>query len=311
MSGPDPRAPWFAAGLVSIGVGVFTCQDVIIRTLSGTFSVWEIVFFRTVFALILLQAVRLMLASERARGTTRLGEHLFRGLLMVCSYAAYYLAIASMPLLEAVTIFFTAPLLATGLSALILREHVGPRRWSAIAIGFAGMLLMIRPGAAAFQATGLVALLAAALYASSVIVTRRLGATETGLTMTFYAMLVYLALACVGIVALEVLGLPLDGSITNDFLVRTWVEPGWTDLGLLALAGLAAVIGMFCLSQAYRMAAVATVAPFEFTALIWAGGLGYLFWDEVPAGLSVLGAVLIVAAGTYVTRREAALAARR
>ena len=89
--------------------------------------------------------------------------------------------------------------------------------------------------------------------------------------MTFYAMLVYLALACVGIVALEVLGLPLDGSITNDFLVRTWVEPGWTDLGLLALAGLAAVIGMFCLSQAYRMAAVATVAPFEFTALIWAG----------------------------------------
>lgn len=289
----------FAASLLGF-------QDVVIRWLSGDYPVHQIVFVRSWIAI-----VPILFILGRDGGLPRLRTrrwpwHLLRGACAFGAYTSYYLAIAALPLAEAVAITFSAPLVVTALSAPVLGERVGARRWLGVVIGFAGVVVMLRPGLGAFEPAALLALAAAFFYAFTVIIGRRMGPSESSAAMAFYGVVVYFA-------ASSLMGLVFgDGRFDTDshshaslgFLLRAWAVPTWHDFGLMALCGAIWGVTYYCIAQAYRITQASLVAPFEYVAMPWAAFYGWVFWSEVPDGLAFAGIALIVGGGLYVLQRE-------
>ena len=284
-------------------------QDVVFKLMSGRYSVFEILFLRGCFTVLVLRSVLLLLRFPRPLHTERLGIQYLRGGLLCSALSCYCLALSAMPLLDAVAVFFAAPLFATSLSPWLLRERVSFGQWGAVIVGFIGMLVMIGPGAGAFQAGAGFALTAAVFYALSNIVSRSLGRTDRAATTAYYTVFMYIVVSAIGVVAIEIAG--VDFSAGNVVVARAWRDPDWFDLGLLAGSGFAVALGFFCLAQAYRFATIPVLAPVEYTSLIWAGLLGYLIWDEVPTQFTLIGAALIVASGWYVAAAPARRLMRR
>ena len=292
------RAPVLGIASLLVGLGALATQDVVFKLMSGRYSVFEILFLRGCFTVLVLRSVLLVLRFPRPLHTERLGTQYLRGGLLCSALSCYCLALSAMPLLDAVAIFFVAPVIATSLSPWLLGERVSVGQWGAVILGFAGMLIMIGPGAGAFQAGAGFALCAAVFYAMSSIVSRSLGRTDRAATTAYYTVFMYVVVSAIGVVAIEIAG--VEFSAGNVVVARAWRDPDWFDLGLLAGSGFAVALGFFCLAQAYRLATIPMLAPFEYTSLVWAGLLGYLIWDEVPTASTLLGAALIVASGWYV-----------
>ena len=212
------------------------------------------------------------------------------------------MALSVMSLLDTIAIFFSAPLIATALSSLLLKEHVGAGKWVAVVIGFSGALLVVRPGGQSLaQVGGLIAIVAAFFYASSMIATRYLGATDRAVTTAYYSMLSYIVFA--GAATLLSHFLATTGNDSGALaMTREWLTPTPGDLLFLAYAGLTVCVAFFCLAQAYKMVEVSSLSPWEYTNLIMAAVLGYIAWGDIPNVTSVIGSVLILASGIYVAR---------
>ncbi len=297
-------APVKGVLFVIAGISIFSIQDVIIKSISGSYPVHEIVFVRSLVALAPLLLIAHVDGGLARLRTRRPWAHLLRGCAMLVSYTTFYLAIVALPLASAVALFFVAPLLITALSHFVLGEKAQLRRWLAVATGFIGVLIMTQPDGGTVEPAALFAVCAALFYALSVVATRRMGATESGASLAFSATLFYVG-------ANGLLGLWLgDGSLAQgghpslEFLLRAWILPTWRDFGLMAVCGVIAAFGFYFLSQAYRIAQATSVAPFEYVGLPLAALWGYLFWGEVPDGTTVLGVMLIVGSGLYVLHRE-------
>lgn len=295
-----------AAGilLVVAAMGVFTVQDATIKWLSTDYSVYQIVLIRSLVALVLLPVFARLNGGLAGLRPADLRMHAARGLGAFLAYTTYYLGLAAMPLAEAIALFFAAPLLITAMSAPLLGEPVGWRRWAATGVGFLGVLVMLRPGTEAFQAAGLLPLAAAGFYAGMQVLARRHGGRETAMSMAFSATVTYVLLS--GAIGLAFHGgLPLPGTgPSTAFLTRAWVWPETTGLLLMASTGLTFTAGFYGISQAYRTAPPAVVAPFEYLAVPLGAIAGYVVWRSVPDAESAAGAVLVIASGLYVLYRE-------
>lgn len=295
---------------VVAGVSVFSVQDAIIKGMSGAYPVHEIVFVRSAVGAPLLIALVAATAGLRALTTGRPGLHLLRGLLLFISYTFYYMALAAMPIAEMVSIYFTVPLFVAALSMPLLGERVGPRRWAAIAVGFLGVLFILRPGGGVADPAALLALAAAFAYAVSALLSRRLGATDGGAAMALSAMLIYFVASGVSGLSLAHLAPAVDGHASLRFLLAAWSWPAGPDLLLMAACGVIAGIGMFFLAQGYRLAEANAAAPFEYVALPWGVLWGWVFFGALPAATTVIGAAIIVGCGFYVFHRERQAARR-
>ena len=228
------------AGPLSAAIAVlcFSLNDTIIKFLSGDYALHQIVLIRSALSLAILLPIALPLVGGLAAlRTERLGLHLLRGLCIVFANMTFFLGLAVMPLAEAVAIFFIMPILAAVLAALVLNERIGPHRWTAIAIGFVGVLLMVRPGGASFQLAALFPLAAAVCYAGMTLLTRHIGKTDGPLVMAFYINLTFIGVS-------SAFGLSVgDGRFagteykTLEFLLRAWVWPASDDLWLLFALG--------------------------------------------------------------------------
>jgi drug/metabolite transporter (DMT)-like permease len=301
---PPPDRDRRAAGILFLCAGafVFSLQDVAIKWLSGTYPVSQVLAVRSVVAfapILLLLHLEGGLAGLRSR---RLGLLLFRGALLFLSYTAYYLAVAAIPLAEAVSLFYSAPLFIAALSVPLLRETVAPRQWAAVLFGFLGVLVICRPGSGLLDPAAFLALLSAAVYAGGAVASRDLGRTEPASVMTFYHNAVNLAAALlIGLVAGDGAHATSDHASAR-FLLRAWAWPDGRDLLVIASTGLVAALGSWCLSNAYRVAPANVVAPFEYSAITWAVLWGFLLWGEVPGAAVALGVAMIVGAGLHVLR---------
>lgn len=289
---------------LTVGISMFSIMDVLIKTLSATYPAHEIVFFRGLVALLPILLIVQYEGGLRLLRTRRPVAHVVRGLFGFVTYMAFYLALTALPLAETVTLFYASPLFVTALAFPVLGELVGLRRWIAVLVGFAGVVVVTRPGMTAIEPAMLLAVGSAATYAIMIMMTRRLSVTEAGSTLAFYSMSTF-------IVASVVVGLAVgDGRFdTVDhpsaaFLLRAWSVPGFTDSLMLAACGLIAGAGFYCLSQAYRSASVSVVAPFEYTSLPWAILWGYVFFGDLPGATTLLGLALIVGSGFYIIHRE-------
>jgi S-adenosylmethionine uptake transporter len=301
--------PLSGIAFVIAGVTVFSIQDVIIKSLSGDYPVLEIVFVRSLVSLPLLFAFAGLRGGRRLR-TSRPFEQAVRGVLMFLSYTTYYLALAALPLAEAVSLFYSAPLFMTALSGLLLGEHAGIRRWSAVAVGFLGVLVIMNPQGELSLAAAL-AVASALTYALSALLARRIGETDSAESMAVFSSLVYAVLAGSAGLALGDGYFGQAGGQELDFLLRAWTWPEPVDFALFCVCGVVAAIGFTCLAQAYRVAPATAVAPFEYASLPWAVLWGWAIWSEIPSPTLLVGIVLVVGSGLYVFRREAIRARER
>lgn len=293
--------------LCAIGAAVaFSANDVVIKYLSGDYPLHQITFIRSLIAIVVTVAVFVPLeGSYRDLRTDRLGVHLMRGMIVVCANMIFYAGLATLPLGEATAIYFVAPLFITALSVVLLGEQVGLRRWIAVGVGLAGVVVVIRPGGSAFQAAALLPLVAAFAYALLQITTRKLGVAVKASAMSFYISVVFICFS--GLMGL-VFGdgrYSGSGNANLEFLMRAWTWPPTDDFALLAAVGIIGAMGGYLVSQAYRIAQPGLIAPFEYVAMPIAIFWGVVIWGDWPDGLAWLGIALIAGAGFFVFYREA------
>ena len=295
--------------LIVVAMLAISINDMLIKQLAGGYPLHEIIFARATIGLILCLILVAFDGGLSILRTDKPFLHALRGMLIVIANMTYFLAIAAIPLADATALFFVAPLFITLLSIPILGEKVGGRRLVAVVIGFAGVLVMLQPGSSMMSdANIMVALLpvvGALAYALTQILTRKLGISTKPSALAVYIQLMFLVVS-VGFWLIAGDGRYADAvqSPSLKFLLRAWIwpEPGdW--LPLLWLGASSAAIG-YCLSQAYRLADAATVAPFEYAALPLAVFWGWLLWSDLPGPAVWAGMALIVGSGLFVFLRE-------
>ncbi len=301
-----PRVDDDALGIFYLcaGLFIFSFQDIIIKQLSAEFPVHELVFVRGLVASPLLLLLVHFDSGFASLRTDHFWQHLARASLMFCSYMFYYLAIAAVPITTAVSLFFTAPLLITALAVPFLGESVGIRRWFGVMAGFVGVIIMLQPGSGVFEPAALLALASAFSYALAQVLARRLGMTDSASAMAFYAaMLFTYAGGLVGLIV-HFSGFESSAHPSLDFLLKPWRMPDGLEFAMMVTIGVISALGFYLLSQAYRVGQANAVAPFEYTAMFWAVVLTFLVFGNVPTVSTVIGALIIIAAGIFVLRRE-------
>jgi drug/metabolite transporter (DMT)-like permease len=267
----------------------FVSADAIAKYLTRSYPVIEVTWGRFVFHLALLLpffAGRRNLALFR---TNRLRLQLARSLLQIGSTVLYFSAIALLPLATATVIAFAQPLLLTVFSVPLLGERVGLRRWSAVLIGFVGVLIIVRPGGGAAVGVShwalLLPLATAAVSAFYQIATRLVASHDRVETSLFFT--------------------AVSGAIVASAAVPfVWRPPDLAGWCLMLATGVLAGAGHYCIINALKRAPASVLAPFSFTQLIWATGLGYLVFGDLPDGATLLGGMVIVGSGLYVFYRE-------
>lgn len=294
-------------GILSIIAGMlfFSLNDMGIKFLSGGYALHQVVLIRTLVAMAILVGIVMPLQGGYAGlRTQRLRVHLFRGIFVVFANMLFFLALAAMPLAEAVAISFVSPLLITILSVFLLGEQVGPRRWVAVGIGMLGVIVILRPGTEAFRPVAILPLLGAAAYAMVNILTRRLGGTESAVTLAFYIQLTFVAVSAAMGLGVGDGRFAGTGDASLDFLLRAWIWPESRDWPVLVMLGVSAGLGSLLVSQGYRLCEAALAAPFEYTAMPLAVFWGVMVFGDWPDAVSWTGIALIVGGGLYLIWRE-------
>ncbi len=289
------------------GIFIFSFQDVIVKQLSDRYPAHQIVFVRAIIALPLMFMIVHYESGLGTLATRHPVMHALRSFIGFGAFFFYYLALPSMPLTAVVAIWFTAPLFITALAVPILGERVGWRRWTGILFGFAGAMVIIQPGADTFQLAAILPVIAAFCYSISALLGRKMGITESGSVMAFYMMITFFY--CGGAIGVLLANFAPTSNTdsTLKFLLLPWHMPAGFELVMFIVIGVISALGFWLLATAYRIGNAPTVAPFEYTSMLWATILSYLLWDEVPNATTLIGALMIIASGVYVLRREAAV----
>jgi drug/metabolite transporter (DMT)-like permease len=277
---------------VLLSIVFFVSLDTTAKFMTGSLDPIQVVWGRYVFSVLLLPVMigprRLRLAMR----TRRPWLQLLRGALLASTTATFFTAIKYIPLADAIAIGFVSPLLGTALAIPVLGEKVGVRRWSAIAIGFVGVLIVLRPGFEERHWAYFLPLVVAALMATYNVATRLVVRHDTADTSLAYTNVF-------GAVASTLAILVLPG---------VWTTPDTIQWGLLVAIGAFGSIGHFFLILAYRSAPVSTLAPFTFGHIILAVSAGWLVFNDWPDVWTLIGAAVVAGSGIYVFRREAMLA---
>lgn len=276
-------------GLASLGYALFAVQDAVVKWLVPTYSVPQILFMRSVVITLAALALTRGGAFALVRSPNK-AALLLRTALMFTAWLFFYSAARRLGLAEMTTLYFAAPVIVVALSGPLLGETVGPVRWAAVLIGFAGILLAAGPSGAMDPVPAGMALFAAVCWAGSILLMRYVSRSETTANVMLATNALF-ALACA------------------VMLPWAWRMPSLVDMGLMTGMGLASAAGQYFLYQGFRDAPAAVLAPVEYTGLIWAFAYGYLIWADVP-GLAVFaGAAVITASSLGLVWYERRLAA--
>ena len=292
-----------AIGLKLISALLFAAMSALVRQLGDVAPVGQMVFFRSAFAIlpvVVIYALRgeLMSAIRTSRPFGQLG----RGLLSVGGMFTNFSALTRLPLADATAISFASPLITVALAAIVLRERVRVYRWTAVLVGFGGVIVMLIPhfdsshyaalATASATVGSILALMSAFCNAGTVIQTRRLTQSETTSSIVFY-----FSLVCA-----------IAGALTLPF---AWYSPTGSELIKLMALGILGGVAHIFLTESYRHATASVVAPFDYSAMLWALLLGYWVFGELPSGLVYAGATIVAGAGLYVIWRERQLGLQR
>ncbi|MEQ8334430.1 DMT family transporter [Nisaea sp.] len=284
--------PARAIGLILVAISMFATMDALAKYTSETIRVEMVIWGRYFFH---FAAMVVMLPLLGVRRTFRVKDPVkvtIRGLLLLGCTTCFFTAISLIPLTDANAIVFVAPLITVALSAFVLREKVGIRRWSAVVIGFAGVLIVLRPGFSEIHWAYFLVLAMAAMFSVFGLLTRALNRTEDPVAMLFHSALV--------------------GTVGTGIMVGFfWETPTLHEWGFLMVIGVVGGISHQVLIFSFRYASASLLAPFQYTVIIWATIYGYAIFGDLPDIWTFAGAALIVAAGLYVWVRERQIKANR
>lgn len=279
------RAGTAGAALLLVGAwGFFTIEMILVRELASELNVIQTSFFRATVQFVALLPLILWRPVAVLR-TRRLGLFVVRAGSSALVMPIYYTAFAILPFAVVTTVTFSQALFLVILAAFIGQEQVGPRRWIATGVGFLGVLVIMRPGQEAFEPGVLLALLGAVISAYLMLLTRRLGRTESGLTIMTYVCL-------------------LSGLMLALPAWWVWQEPTAMQWQLLITLGLVGTVGQFMFVHAFKRAEASALAPIDYIRLIFAVIAGYWLYDELPDLWTWAGAAIIIVSALTVTRLE-------
>jgi drug/metabolite transporter (DMT)-like permease len=280
----DERSARLAGiGLMLLSIFMFSFGDALGKFMVATYSVGQLLWLRACAALMVLLP---MIWWHRAEFTRleRPRLQLLRVTLSTLEVAAFFLATVYLPLADVVTYYLACPVFVTALSAIVLRERVGWRRWSAILIGFCGVLIALRPSSQTVSWPAMIALGGSLSFAVLMLITRTLRATpDIVLASTQFA------------------GTFTLGALMSPF---GWVTPDIGSLGLFAAAGCISVSALLCVNRSLKLAPASAVVPYQYSMIIWAVMFGYAVFGDVPSPATILGAAIIIGAGLYIFLRE-------
>jgi len=277
-----------AIGIMLLGILLISIMDALLKWLGSRYDVVQIIFFRAVFAFIPVGIALYLRGGLGQLRTKRPVAHFLRAMTGLAALFLFIEGLTRLPLASVIAIAFAAPIFVTAFSVQLLKEHVGVRRWTAVLVGFLGVLIMVRPGGELFQWSALIVLGAVLLYSLMIMLVRILGRTESPSSIVFYQSLFSML-------------------VTGAVLPFFWTTPPWEHLLILIATGLIGGSAQLCLTAAYSRANVAIVAPFEYSAMIWAVIFGYFFFAELPGVEVWMGAPVVIASGIYIAFREAKL----
>ncbi|MAI06255.1 MAG: hypothetical protein CBC47_03860 [Alphaproteobacteria bacterium TMED87] len=264
---------------------IMTVMDAAVKWLVSDYSIQQINFFRSIVAMIVLLPQVYIDGGRSAFKMSNKKIHFWRVFLMlVISYSWFY-ALGKMGLAEIGALVMVSPLFITILTPLLLKESVSKKKWFAVLFGFFGMLVIMRPGFEVFRPISILPASVALGYALLLISNRSNRETETLTSLVYYPLF--------GIFIFSLFLLPFG-----------WITPPFIDLSIMFFIGFCGGIGHFCLTVAFRYASPPTLAPLEYTGLLWAILLGYLIFRETPDTWTIIGMVLITGAGFFVIKRE-------
>ena len=273
-----------------VGVLMFALNDTLGKWLVATYSVGQVLLIRSAAALLVLLPFLWSTGLRPLVTVERPGMQFLRVLLSSVEVYAFYFAVISMPLADVMTFWLAAPIYVAALSPFLLGEPVGWRRWTAIFIGFVGVVIALEPSAATLTAPALISIFGSFCFAFMMLSGRALRGTPDKV-LVFW----------------QIIGAGLLGLLTAPF---GWVQPSGFDLMLLGTLGVVAMAGHVCVNRAMKLADAATVSPFQYTLLPWAILFGWLVFGDVPRSAMLTGAVIIVAAGLFIFFREQRLKRR-
>jgi drug/metabolite transporter (DMT)-like permease len=272
-------------GLMLLGFLLFSANDALGKWLAATYPPGEILLIRNTASVI---AVMPFVFRSGIRSLFALQQpwlQVLRLAFATTEVLFFYWAVSGLPLADAMTYYLAGPIYVTVMAAIVLKEQVGWRRWSAVAVGFVGVLIALKPSSGVFNYHSLIAFTGSLLYAGFLVVTRRLRATAD---LPLAAWQVVAGLAAGAAVA------PFD-----------WVPVAHTsDLFRLALLGLVSLVAIVCVNRSLRLAPASVVVPYQYTLIIWAVLFGYFVFGDMPSWRVIAGAAIIVAAGLYIFFRE-------
>jgi len=265
---------------------VFSASSACSKWLVATYPVGEVLFTRSLVSLITCALFILPTTGIAVFRTGRLRHHVLRSFSQFVSQSCLIIAFSLMPLAGAVAINFSAPLFATLISIVLLKEKVGLARWTALLVGFIGVLIVTIPGAGPLQVGALFALTNAVLYGTVTAAVRGMTATESAATLTLYQLLL----------------------ITGFFALVApfgFIMPTWNHWGLIVFNGVANAVGQYWWTKSLHLGPASAIAPFFYLSLVWAAVVGYLVWGDVPTIGLLIGSAIVVASGLFLLWREA------
>ncbi|MEP3047516.1 MAG: DMT family transporter [Roseibium sp.] len=271
--------------LFCVGITCLSASDAIGKTLTASYPVLEILFLRNLFALPVVMAIAWKMSGRSALISYKPMAHLVRGGIWVLAATTFFTSLRYLGLAEATTLVFIAPIFITAMSALFFKEKVGWMRWTAVFVGFVGVVIVVRPGVGTFQMASLLPLATAFLYATLMLSARWVDKNESVWTMMLYLV----GTGCL----ISALAMPF-----------VWIPPNAEDIGLFLGIAVFGTAGVTMITQAFRIAPASTIAPFEYTALLWATLFGWLFWREIPDAITYVGAAVIISSGIFIVLRE-------
>lgn len=285
---PAESAPLRGIALMVAGIFVMSVMDALIKWLGASYPSIQIVLLRCIFGLIPLFAIVAVQGGPKTLRTTRPVAQALRAVFGAGAMVGFFYALSKMGLAETVTLAFSSPLFITLMSIPMLGEKVGPRRLAAVIVGFVGVLIVVRPGSEIFSLYALIPIAASFCFAMTMLLARKMADTETSVSMTFYT--------SIGGLIVGLIGAP-----------AVWISPAGGDWPVFLVLGLLGGVGQFLVTASLRYAEAGVIAPFEYTALVWATLFGFVFWNEMPDLISIFGGVIVVGAGIYIGYRETRL----
>lgn len=274
-------------GLMIIATVLFSVMHASIKHMSSNMHPFEIAFFRNLFGLLVIAPWFIKYGLEPLK-TKKIKLHLARSFFNVIAMLSFFYALSIAPLADVASLAFTAPLFASILAVFFLKEIIGIKRIIAIILGFIGAIIVIDPVYSSINNGHILTLLSASVWSVSLIIIKILGRTESSVTITSYMVIIMI---------------PLSGFAAYFY----WETPTIHDLIFLAIIGISGTAAQMLLAQALRQGDTSIIMPFDFLKLIWAVGIGYLFFFEVPSLNTWLGSLIIFLSTIYIANRERVL----